>query len=108
MTENKRVVAAAEKTAPKVLRTIVLPGGYRSEEDFNPGAYIPVRSLERDRFVAWNRMFGEASAPFKFDRALTPELLPQERRAEYERLESEVRRIEEGASTAVSVPARRR
>ena len=66
--ENKRVVAAAEKIAPKVLRTIVLPGGYRSEEDFNPGAYIPVRSLERDRFVAWNRTFGEASAPFKFDR----------------------------------------
>lgn len=88
--ENKRVVAAAEKTAPKVTRTIVLPGGYRSEEDFNPGAYIPVKSLERDRFVAWNRTFGEASAPFKFDRTLTAELLPEKLRGEYETLKAKL------------------
>jgi hypothetical protein len=91
--ENKRVVAAAEKTAPKVTRTIVLPGGYRSEEDFNPGAYIPVKSLERDRFVAWNRTFGEASAPFKFDRTLTAELLPEELRGEYQTLKAKLDRL---------------
>ena len=39
--ENKRLVEVAKASAPKVARTIVLPGGYRSEEDFNPGADIP-------------------------------------------------------------------
>ncbi len=84
--ENQRIVEAGKKAEPKVLRTIVLPGGYRSEEDFNPGAYIPSKSLERDRFVAYNRTFGEASAPLKFDRDLTAELLGPEQRPEYERL----------------------
>jgi hypothetical protein len=86
--ENKRVVEAAEKAAPKILRTVVLPGGYRSEEDFNPGAAIPARSLERERFVAWNRIFGDKSAPLKFDRELTAELLPEERRGEYQALKA--------------------
>src|SRR6185295_19026366 len=59
--ENRRVVEQAKRTEAKVIRTIVLPGGYRSEEDFNPGAYIQSKSLERDRFVAYNRIFGEKS-----------------------------------------------
>jgi hypothetical protein len=70
------------------VRTIILPGGYRSEEDFNPGAYIPSESLPRDRYVAFNRTFGEKSSPLKFDRELTAELLPAEARSEYERLKS--------------------
>ncbi|MBN8733668.1 MAG: PSD1 domain-containing protein [Acidobacteria bacterium] len=83
---NRKRVEEANRLAPKVTRTIVLPGGYRSEEDFNPGAYIPSESLERNRFVAYNRTFGEAGSPLKFSRELTPELLPVARRAEYERL----------------------
>jgi hypothetical protein len=55
--ENRKLVEAAKKTEPKILRSIVLPGGYRSEEDFNPGAYIPSKSLEHDRFVAFNLSF---------------------------------------------------
>lgn len=86
--ENRKLVEAAAKTAPKVVRTIVLPGGYRSEEDFNPGAEIPSKSLERDRYVAWNRTFGDNSAPLKFNRELTAELLEPERRAEYDRLKT--------------------
>jgi hypothetical protein len=85
---NRRFVEEANKRAPKVPRTIVLPGGYRSEEDFNPGAYIPADSLPRDRYVAFNRTFGEASAPLKFDRALTAELLFDEAKPEYERLKA--------------------
>jgi cytochrome c553 len=84
--ENRKLVEAAKKTEPKILRSIVLPGGYRSEEDFNPGAYIPSKSLEHDRFVAFNRTFGESSAPLKFDRDLTLELLEPDRRPEYDRL----------------------
>ncbi|MBK9167060.1 MAG: DUF1553 domain-containing protein [Bryobacterales bacterium] len=88
--ENKRVVEAASKAAPKPKRTIVLPGGYRSDEDFNPGADIPAKSLERDRFVAWNRTFGEASGPLKFSRELTPRLLEGEALAEYRKLHARV------------------
>ena len=83
---NKVRVEQANKLAPKVIRTIILPGGYRSEEDFNPGAYIPSESLPRDRFVAYNRTFGESGSPLKFDRALTAELLPVSAHAGYERL----------------------
>jgi hypothetical protein len=86
--ENRILVDAANKAAPKVARTIVLPGGYRSEEDFNPGAYIPSKSLERDRFVAYNRTFGERTSPLRFDRELTAKLLPPEHRAEYDGLKN--------------------
>ncbi|MEP7362090.1 MAG: PSD1 and planctomycete cytochrome C domain-containing protein [Acidobacteriota bacterium] len=85
---NKKLVDEANKVAPKVMRTIILPGGYRSEEDFNPGAYIPSESLPRDRFVAFNRTFGEKSSPLKFDHELTAELLADIARPEYERLKA--------------------
>ncbi|MEJ7608418.1 MAG: hypothetical protein WKF37_19650 [Bryobacteraceae bacterium] len=86
--ENKRLVEAGNKAEPKVARTIVLPGGYRSEEDFNPGAYIPSKSLERDKFVAYNLILNDASAPLKFDRELTIELLGEEGQAEYRRMQA--------------------
>ena len=69
-------------------RTIILPGGYRSEEDFNPGAYIPSESLPRDRFVAFNRTFGEKTSPLRFDRELTAKLLAADVKPEYERLKA--------------------
>jgi cytochrome c553 len=87
--ENRRLIEDGKKNEPKETRTIVLPGGYRSEEDFNPGAYIPSKSLPRDRFVAYNRTFGETAAPLKFDRELTAELLDAAPRTEYERLKKD-------------------
>ena len=84
--ENRRSVEHAKKAEAKVIRTIVLPGGYRSEEDFNPGAYIPSKSIDRDRFVAFNRIFGEKSAPLNFDPELTADLLEEAQRSEYDRL----------------------
>jgi len=84
--DNRRSVEQAKKAEAKVIRTIMLPGGYRSEEDFNPGAYIPSKSLERDRFVAYKSIFAEKSAPLNFDRDLTAELLEDNQRSEYERL----------------------
>ena len=84
--ENRRSVEQAKKAEAKVIRTIVLPGGYRSEEDFNPGAYIPSKSIYRDRFVAFNRIFGEKSAPLNFDPELTADLLEEAQRSEYDRL----------------------
>jgi cytochrome c553 len=91
--ENKALVEAAKAAAPRVVRTIVLPGGYRSEEDFNPGADIPAKSLSRDRFVAWNRVFGEKSAPLKLSHELTVELLAPEEQDQYDRLRDEAERL---------------
>lgn len=91
--ENHRLIETAKKAEPKVLRTIVLPGGYRSEEDFNPGAYIASKSLERDRFVAYNRTFGEKDSPLKFDRELTAELLKPDKRADYDRLRTKLEEL---------------
>jgi cytochrome c553 len=91
--ENLELVQAAKKNEAKILRTIVLPGGYRSEEDFNPGAYVPSKSLQRDRFVAYNKIFGEASAPLKFDSELTLELLPPDRRPEHLRLKERLEKL---------------
>jgi cytochrome c553 len=86
--ENERILAEARKNAPPVRRTIVLPGGYRSDEDFNPGAEVPAKSLDRDRFVAWNRTMGEKSAPLRLDHDLTASLLTGSARDEYERLKA--------------------
>lgn len=88
--ENRKLVEAANKTAPKVTRTVVLPGGYRSEEDFNPGAEIPSKSLDRNRYVAWNRTFGDKSAPLKFDHELTAELMSVEARPRYTELKNKL------------------
>src|SRR5258708_26859182 len=84
--ENRKLVEQARKTEAKVIRTIVLPGGYRSEEDFNPGAYVPSKSLERDRFVAYDHIFRGKSAPLNFDRELTADLLEEHQRPGYDRL----------------------
>lgn len=87
--ENKIVIEAGKKAEAKPKRTVVLPGGYRSEEDFNPGAYIPIKSIDRNRYVAWNRTMNEKSAPLKFEKELVAELLQGEVKAKYKALETE-------------------
>ncbi|WP_031498423.1 PSD1 and planctomycete cytochrome C domain-containing protein [Bryobacter aggregatus] len=84
--ENRVLVEEAMKVAPKPKRTIVLPFGYRSDEDFNPGADVPSKSLDRDRYVAFNRVFLETAAPLRFAPEMTARLLPASARAEHERL----------------------
>ena len=84
--ENRRLIEQGKKAEAKVVRTIVLPGGYRSEEDFNPGAYISSKSLERNRFTAYKTIFADKSAPLNFDREMTVALLDENNRSEYERL----------------------
>ena len=53
--ENREFVAKNKK--PKPGRDYILPFGYRSESDFNPGAEIPTKSLERDKYVWYNWLF---------------------------------------------------
>jgi cytochrome c553 len=84
--ENKAIIAAAEKAAAKPLRTIILPGGYRSEEDFNPNAGVPIKSLERNRFVAYNRIFLEGAAPLSFPPDILPQFLAPAAKARYDEL----------------------
>ena len=74
--ENTEIVAKNKK--PKPGRDYVLPFGYRSESDFNPGAEIPTKSLERDRYVWYNWLFTGDKAILrlpgeKMDRFLTGE-----------------------------------
>jgi len=86
--DNKLILEAAEKVAVKPKRTIVLPGGYRSEEDFNPGADVAIKSLPRDRFVAYNRTFIEGGAPLRFPADLVPKFLNGPLKAEYDSLKA--------------------
>jgi cytochrome c553 len=91
--ENTKVVEAAKASAPKPKRTIVLPGGYRSDEDFNPGADVVVKSLARDRFVAYNRTFVEGAAPLRFPTEIIPRYLRGEERERYNSLKAERDRL---------------
>jgi hypothetical protein len=92
--ENRQLVEAGKKTESKVTRTILLPGGYRSDEDFNPGAYIASKSLDRDRFVVFNRIFADTSAPLKFDEALTAELMDTDRRRDFDHLKTRLEQLQ--------------
>ena len=58
--ENREIVAKNKK--PKPGRDYLLPFGYRSESDFNPGAEIPTKSLERDKYVWYNWLFSGEKA----------------------------------------------
>ena len=91
--ENRLTVEAAAKVAVKPKRTIVLPGGYRSDEDFNPGADVAVKSIPRDRYVAYNRTFLEGGAPMRFPSELTVRLLEGAAKAEYEALKADRDRL---------------
>lgn len=86
--DNRVTLEQAKKTAPKPKRTIVLPGGYRSEEDFNPNSYVVIRSLERNRYVAWSRTFNDTNAPLKLSRELTATLLPSDAQAQHAALKA--------------------
>ena len=57
---NREIVAKNKK--PKPGRDYLLPFGYRSESDFNPGAEIPTKSLDRDKYVWYNWLFSGEKA----------------------------------------------
>ncbi len=65
--DNAAIKGAAAKSAPVKRRKTVLPGGYDSEADFNPGADLPVASLERDRMLLWRRFFLGKEALLRFE-----------------------------------------
>lgn len=91
--DNRFTVEAAAKAAAKPKRTIVLPGGYRSDEDFNPGADVPVKSIPRDRYVAYNRTFTEGGAPMRFPTDMTVRMLEGAAKDDYERLKADRDRL---------------
>lgn len=91
--ENRTMVEAAAKAAAKPKRTIILPGAYRSDEDFNPGADVQVKSIPRDRYVAYNRTFLEGAAPMRFPSDMTVRLLDGAAKDEYERLKADRDRL---------------
>jgi len=64
--ENRDIVAQAKLTAVPVQRKIVLPFGYRSEEDFNPGADVPTKSLPYEEFQLCNRFTSTPTSLLRF------------------------------------------
>ncbi|MFN0170818.1 MAG: PSD1 and planctomycete cytochrome C domain-containing protein [Bryobacteraceae bacterium] len=64
--ENKALVARGK--APKVQgRRTILPGNYVSEEDFNPGADIATKSLDREPYVLWRSLLAPKDGLLRFD-----------------------------------------
>ena len=107
--ENQRVRRGREEDRhPRLPVPLCCPTDTGPKRTSIPAHTFRLQSLERDRFVAYNRTFGEASAPLKFDRELTAELLIRDRRRRVRRLEGEIRPIEKSAAAAVSLSARRR
>ena len=56
--QNATLLGDAKRERAKVVvRKIILPFGYDSDGDFNPGAEVPSASLPRDRYVLWHGLF---------------------------------------------------
>lgn len=65
--ENRKLVIQAASAASKPARTIILPFGYRSDEDFNPGAEIPTKSLAYAKYQIWGRLMNGKGTILRFD-----------------------------------------
>jgi len=94
--ENRENVLRAKFAAAKVKqRHIVLPFGYQSFEDFNPGADVPSKSLPRDKFQFWHRFFNMKEALLRFDGDALERFLTGEWKKHVDSLRAEKKRLEE-------------
>jgi hypothetical protein len=85
--QNAALVAQARQSRPKTAaRKIILPFGYDSDGDFNPGADVPSTSLPRDRFVLWHGLFKMTKAHLVMEGAEIERFLSGEWKQHLERL----------------------
>ncbi len=76
-------------------RHIVLPFGYQSDEDFNPGADVPSKSLPRDRFQLWHRFCDMKNVMLRFNGDALDRFLTGEWKKHAEALRAEKKQLEE-------------
>jgi len=88
--ENRILVAKAKPPRTAGRRRTILPGNYDSEDDFNPGADVPTRSLERDRYVLWRALFAPKDGVLRFDGDKIERFLHGEWRTHLDQLKREV------------------
>ena len=93
---SRSAKAAAAASAPKK-RTILLPFGYDSELDFNPGADVPVKSLDTQRMLLWRRFFHGKDGLLRFDGAAVERLLEGAWKRHLEVLRAELKRLEKAS-----------
>jgi mono/diheme cytochrome c family protein len=94
--ENRENVLRAKFAAANVRqRHIVLPFGYQSFEDFNPGADVPSKSLPRDRYQLWHRFFNMKNVMLRFEGEPLERFLTGEWKKHVESLRAEKKRLEE-------------
>ena len=75
-------------------RRIVLPFGYQSFEDFNPGADVPSKSLPRDRYQLWHRFFNIKNSLLRFEGEPLERFLTGEWKKHAESLRAEKKQLE--------------
>lgn len=74
---------------------IVLPFGYQSDEDFNPGADVPSKSLPREKFQLWHRFFNMKNVMLRFEGETLERFLSGEWKKHVESLRAEKKRLED-------------
>lgn len=88
---NAALVAEAKRNSPKTpRRKTILPFGYDSEADFNPGADLPSASLPRDRYVLWHGLFKMTKAHLVMEGPEIERFLAGEWKQHLERLRAQL------------------
>jgi cytochrome c553 len=94
--ENRENVLRAKLASANIKqRHIVLPFGYQSFEDFNPGADVPSKSLTRDKYQFWHRFFNIKNSMLRFEGEPLERFLSGEWKKHVESLRAEKKALEE-------------
>ncbi|MBM3737349.1 MAG: DUF1553 domain-containing protein [Acidobacteria bacterium] len=97
--ENDAAREAAKARLPKH-RKVVLPGGYDSEADFNPGADVPVKSLDPQDMYLWRRFYLGRDGLLRFEDDRIERFVEGPRRAELGALRAELERLKKASPPA--------
>jgi len=72
--EEKRVIDESNRQAVirgtdpfAKRRKVILPFNYDSEADFNPGADVVTKSLDREKYQLWQKFIGQKDAVFRLE-----------------------------------------
>ncbi len=102
--EQKRAIDAENRDAvirgthPNAKRRkIILPFNYDSEADFNPGSEVATKSLDRERYLLWQKFVGRNDAVFRLEGASVEKKLTGEWKRHLDGLRAEPEREKKAA-----------